>query len=166
MWSEFVWYSDKSIFLVLGIRFSLQCSCYKITYFDNFQSQPYNRMYGESVPSKSFCRNVRWTKRVWSGSAGMGSSFHSNHFTILWFHNCMTVLKLEQSYFFMWSPLMRRHFFNHLLWSVFHSSNTSHITIYKFSKDLSVCSFLVLLIKGMWTLLCLGSMNGTFALFE
>ena len=37
-----------------------------------------------------------------------------------------------------YSPLIRRHLFNHLLWSAFQSAYTLHITSYKFSMDLCV----------------------------
>ena len=45
----------------------------------------------------------------------------------------------------MWSTLMKRHLFNHLLWSVFQSSLTLHITSYKFSMDLCVHQLFIIL---------------------
>ena len=38
----------------------------------------------------------------------------------------------------MWCPLMRKHLFNHLLWSVFQSSLALHISIYKFPMEICV----------------------------
>ena len=84
------------------------------------------------------------SNKLWTLSKCSNCLFNSFLFSLIITiinNKCYIIFfKCTVEFFLMWCPLMRRHLFNHLLWSVFQSSYITHITIYSSHKT-SVCSF-------------------------